>query len=131
MPDIEDISSEESQREIRRLEKLEIPVSLARFLTSIGASVCSFWLIYRVFAAHGFLLALLAFVGLGFLFKFGLSPMFAVAASFLCFHFNAVGSWLPITSYALAASTLYLDLVFENLRRRVDPYNLRSNSLLG
>ena len=126
MPEIEDISSEKIQREVLRFEKLEIPVSLARFLTGIGASVCSFWLIYCVFAAHGFLIAFFAFIGLSFVFKFGLSPMFAVASSVLCFHFNAVGNWLPITSYVLGAITLYLDLIFDNLRRRVDPYNLRS-----
>lgn len=29
--------------------------------------------------------------------------MFAVAASVLCFYFNAVGFWLPVTSYVVAA----------------------------
>ena len=90
----------------------------------VGAVVCSFWVIYRVFAASGFLLAFFAFLGLSAVYKFGVSPMFAVAASILCFYFNAVGLWLPITAYIVAALLLYVDLKRDNLRRRVDPYKL-------
>lgn len=124
--EIEDVSSEKVQNEIRRLQTLESRISWARVVTQIGGIVCSFWLIYRVFAARGFLLAFLAFVALGFVYKFGVSPMFAVAASVLCFYFKAVGLWLPVTSYVVAAILLYVDLKRDRLRRRVDPYNLGS-----
>ena len=125
-PEIEDISSEKVQSEIRRLQMLESRISWARTVTLIGGAVCSFWVIYRVFAARGFFLALLAFAALSLVYKFGVSPMFAVAASVLCFYFSAVGVWLPVMSYILAAILLYVDLKRDSLKRRVDPYNLGS-----
>jgi hypothetical protein len=91
-PDIEDISSEKVQSEIRRLHALESRISWARVLTLVGAIGCSLWLIYRTFEANGFLLAFLAFVALSFVYTVGLSAMFAVAASVLYFYFKAVGS---------------------------------------
>jgi hypothetical protein len=97
MEPIEDVSSEKLQREIRRLQAIEGRISWVRVVTQFGALGCSFWLIYRVFAARGFLLAFFAFLGLSLVYKFGVSPMFAVAASILSFHFGAVGAWLPIT----------------------------------
>src|SRR5947209_20416738 len=122
----EEISSEGVQNEIRQLQLLENRLSWTRILTQIGGTVCSFWLIYRVFTVHGFLPAFLAFLGLSIVYKFGVSPMFAVAASVLCFRYNAVGIWLPIISYFLAVVLLYIDLKRDNLRLRVDPYNLGS-----
>ena len=74
--------------------------------------------------ARGFVWAFIAFVGLSFIYKFGASPMFAVAASVLSFYFNAVGVWLPVTSYVVAAPLLYVDLKRDNLWRRIDPYKL-------
>ena len=59
-------------------------------------TICSFWLLYRVFADRGFLLAFVAFLALSFVYKFGVSPMFAVAASVLYFYFKAVGLWREI-----------------------------------
>jgi hypothetical protein len=125
-PEIEDIASEKVQSEISRLETLESRILWLRIITLLGGTICSFWLIYRMYAAHGFVLAFVAFLGLGFVYKFGVSPIFAVAASILCFYFNAVGVWLPVTSYVAGAITLYADLKRDNLRRRVDPYNLGS-----
>lgn len=120
-PQIEDISSEKVQKEITKLQTLESRISWVRLVTLIGGIGCSFWLIYRIFAARGFLLAFFAFVGLSFVYRFGVSPMFAVAASALCFGYGAVGIWLPVISYILAAILLYVDLKHDNLRRRVDP----------
>lgn len=125
-PEIENISNEKVQSDIRRLQMLDSRSLWARAVTLIGGITCSFWLIYRVFAAGGFLLAFLAFIALSFVFKFGLSPMFAVAASVLCFYFNAVGLWLPVLSYIVAAVLLYVDFKRDSLRRRVDPYHLGS-----
>jgi hypothetical protein len=125
-PEIEDIGSEKVQNEISRLQSLEGRILWARVVTMVGAIGCSFWVIYRVFATSGFLLAFFAFLGLSIAYKFGASPMFAVAASVLCFSFNVVGIWLPITAYIVAALLLYVDLKRDNLRRRVDPFNLGS-----
>jgi hypothetical protein len=91
-PGIEDISSEKvHHREITALQTLETRISWARTVTHVGAITCSFWLIYRVFEAQGFWGAVFAFIGLCVVYGFGLSPMFAVAASVLCFHFTVVG----------------------------------------
>jgi len=125
-PGIEDISSEKIQATIRRLEVLEKRISWARALTLIGGLACCFWVLYRVFATRGLLLAFLAFIALSVVYKFGISPLFAVSASVLSFYLNAVGVWLPVTSYVLAAILLYVDLKRDSLRRRVDPYNLGS-----
>lgn len=115
-PMIEAISSEKVQNDIRRLEILEGRISWVRAVTLFGGIGCSFWLIYCVFTAHGFLVAFMTFLGLSFVYKFGVAPMFAVAASVLCFGFNAVGLWLPVASYAFAAVLLYVDLKRDNLR---------------
>jgi hypothetical protein len=96
-------------------------------VTGVGAlAACSFWLIYRTFAGHGFWIAVLVFVGLSFVYKFGISPMFTVAASALCFGYKAVGIWLPLISYVIAAVLLCVDLRRDRLKRRVDPYNVGS-----
>lgn len=123
---IESISSEKVQKDMHSLEVLERRISWARGVTAVGALVCSFWLIYRAFAVRGFWVAVLVFVGLGFVYKFGISPMFAVAASGLCFGFKAVGIWLPLVSYVFAAVLLYVDLKRDKLKRRVDPFNVGS-----
>jgi hypothetical protein len=83
-PEIEDITSPTVQKALGELQRLESRLSWARPITQVGALVCSFWLLYRVFEARGFLPSFLAFVGLSFVYRFGVSPMFAVAAGFLC-----------------------------------------------
>ncbi len=103
---------------------LETGIVLPRLLTMLGALGCSYWVIYREFAAHGFILALLSFFGFGVICKFGLSPLFAVAASILYFHYAVVGVWLPVISYVFGAMLLYVDWKHDNLRRRTDPFNL-------
>ena len=125
-PEFENISSGKVQNEIRRLQTFESRISWMRTITLIGGLCCSFWLICRVFEARGILLAFFTFIALSFVYNFGVSPMFAVAASVLCFYFNVVGLWLPVTSYIVAAILLYTDLKWDSLRRRVDPYNLGS-----
>lgn len=125
-PEMEDIASEKVQNEIQRINELTKWVSWARPITMLGALITSFWLIYRVFVAYGFWAALACFVGLSLVYGLGISPMFAVAASVLCFYFKAIGVWLPIISYILAIILLYFDIQVDNLRRRVDPYKLGS-----
>ena len=118
---IEDVSSPSMQKEMNSLLELQNRIGWLRALTMLGASVSSFWFIYRVFASNGFLLAFLAFFALAFIYKFGASPMFAVAASFLHFKYAAVGIWLPLISYGVGAVLLYVDVRVDNLRRRLGP----------
>jgi len=125
-PNIEDISSEKVRGEIRYINKLRKWTSSARSITMLGASVTSFWLIYRVFVIYGFWAALVCFLGLSIVYGLGVSPMFVVATNLLCFYFKVVGIWLPIISYILAIILLYVDMRVDNLRKRVDPYNLGS-----
>lgn len=114
-----DIDNPHVQEEIKRLTWLEKRVTWARGMTLVGACVCSFWTIYRVFEASGFWPSVYTFIALSVVYKFGISPMFAISASALCFHFNAVGVWLPTLSYFLAAVLLYVDLKRDNLARRL------------
>ena len=124
--EIADIQSTKVQASIRELQWLESHVAWAGVVTLLGGLAASFWLLYRVFHAKGFWMSLLAFAGLSLLCKFGFSPTFAVASSFLCFHFHAVGIWLPLSSYVLAAVLLYVDFKRANLWRRIDPFHLGS-----
>lgn len=92
--------------------------------SSLAAAVTSFWLIYLVFEARGFVAAFLAFILLSICYKLGPAPMFAVASSFLCFYFHAVDLWLPILSYIVAAITLFVTLQIERARKAVDPFDI-------
>ena len=76
--------------------------------STLCATVTSFWLLYVVFQAKGFLATFVTFFFLGVALKLGPAPMFAVAASILCFYFNKVDMWLPLLSYVVAAVTLYV-----------------------
>lgn len=125
-PQIEDISSEKIQKKITQLHLLHARTRWASVLTHVGGFACSCWVVYRAFTTHGFWIALLAFIALSIVYRFGVSPMFAVAASELYFGFKVVGIWLPIISYALAVITLYVDWKAYNLKRRIDPLNLGS-----
>lgn len=79
-------------------------------VNALGAVATSFWLIYLAYQAKDPLATFLAFASLFFIYGFGPAPMFAVASSFLYFYFHAVGIWLPILSYAVAAIPLAIFL---------------------
>jgi hypothetical protein len=94
--------------------------------SSLSAAVTSFWLIYLVFRDRGFLAAFFAFLLLSVCYMFGPAPMFAVASSFLCFYFHAIGFWLPILSYIVAAITLIVSIQIDRARKAVDPSSVES-----
>jgi hypothetical protein len=124
--EIEDIDSPAIQESIQRLRRIHHWTMWARPLTLAGTLFTAFWLVYLVFRAFGFVAAFGCFLGLSFVYNLGASPMFAVASSVLTFYFHAVGLWLPITSYVLAALLLYIDTFVDGLKQRVDPFNLGS-----
>jgi len=101
------VKSDISSRLLMINALISLPVGA---LTQFGAVGCSFWLIYRVFAAHGPLLAFLVFLALSLVHFLGEAPMFAVSASVLCWYFKAVGLWLPVTSYVTGTIGLYVFL---------------------
>lgn len=75
----------------------------------LGAVVTAIWLLWVVFDAGGLLRMLLSGLFLIFLLWPGPALLFAVAASVLCFHYSAVGLWLPLLSYCSAVSALVMD----------------------
>jgi hypothetical protein len=124
--EIEDVNSPKIQTEMQVLVTLNKRVAPVRLLTAVGAPLTSFWLVYVVYRSAGFLTAFVWFIGLGIAYKFGPSPMWALAASVLAFWYEIVGVWFPIVSYVAAAILLYVDIRMHNLKRRVDPFNLGS-----
>jgi phosphoglycerol transferase MdoB-like AlkP superfamily enzyme len=132
-PESEYLLREKIQNEIRNLQRLETLVSWTRIFVLLGGAASSVWLIYHTFAAYGFLVGLIAFVGLSVIYTISVPFMFTAAATILSFYFQAIGIWLPITSYALALLLMYGDIRSNQLRQRVDIYRLalRRDSALG
>ena len=110
------MSSAEEQ-DVQRLMGIANATAWMRPVAGLGATVTSFWLIYLVYSASAAGPAAGMFMLMSFVYWFGPSPMFAVAASILCFHFEAVGLWLPVVSYVMAAVLLYVDLGVDRLTR--------------
>jgi len=90
-----------------------------RGATGIGAIVTVAWAVCRSYIGGGLLVTLIGVIFLLLVYKIGVSPLFAVASSVLCFYFRVVGIWLPLLSYLLALVLLYLDLRIDNLSRKV------------
>ena len=126
MTEIEDINSATVQRDLLAVATLGKRVASVRLLTAVGGPVTSFWLLYVAYRTSGFLSAFGWFIGLSIAYKFGASPMWALAATILAFKYGAVGVWLPVAAYVAAAVLLYVDARVNNLKRRVDPFNLGS-----
>jgi hypothetical protein len=78
------------------------------YLSSLGALITSFWLIYLAYEARGILAAIAAFALLSLCYGAGPALMFAAASSFICFYYHAVGLWLPIASYVAAGVMLFV-----------------------
>jgi len=117
-PVIEDINSDEIQREIAGVNTLNKSIIWLRLATLIGTLTSSFWLIYITYISNGIWAVLLLCALLSIVYKFGVSPIFAVVASILHFHFRVVGIWLPLGSYVFAMVLLYVDLCNDKLRRQ-------------
>ena len=84
----------------------------------LGAALSTTWVLYLVYDAAGFWRSVLAAIPLGLILRFaGSAPLFAVAASLLCFHYSVVGLWLPLLSYCSGGIGLFLHL---RTNRQVD-----------
>lgn len=79
-------------------------------INSTVGLVAAFWFLYLVFQSHGFFVSLVAFLFLTGCYKFGTALVFVVASSYLHFHFNAVGVWLPVVAYVTASFSLVVTL---------------------
>ncbi len=76
-----------------------------------------FWVVYCYFGSGGWGVAILSFLLLSFVYKFGPAPLFAISASLLHFKFAVVGFWLPVVSYVLAGFMLGLQLYLSSKHR--------------
>lgn len=86
-------------------------VSFVNLANTAGAVLVSWWLVYLVFRSSGWGPAIGGFILLAMVFKLGVAPLFAIASSFVCFKFDAVGAWLPILSYTTATMGLFTDRI--------------------
>ncbi len=90
--------------------QLTIRISWFGILNYLGALLTAGWLLYRVYGAGGAGYALLGLLLLAAVLRFGASPLFALAATVLYFHFDAAGFWLPAVSYVMAGVAFSNDL---------------------
>ncbi len=90
--------------------QLIIRISWIGMLNYLGALLATGWLLYLVYRADGAAYGALSVLLAAAVLRFGASPLLAMAASILYFHFDAAGLWLPAVSYALAGLALHSDL---------------------
>lgn len=90
--------------------QLTIRISWFGILNYLAALITSGWVLYLLYGTAGAMYTLLALLILGLILRFGASPLFAISASILFFHFDVAGLWLPLLSYAIAGIAFYNDL---------------------
>ncbi len=90
--------------------KLTIRISWLGILNYLGAVLTALWVLYLLYASAGPMYTVLAFLVFGLILRFGASPLFAIAASLVYFHFSAAGVWLPVFAYLAAGAAFYNDL---------------------
>ena len=91
-------------------QQLTVKVSWLGILNYLGALLTGGWTLYLVYLSSGVPYTLLGLLVLGFILRFGASPLFALAASILYFHFGAGGLWLPLLAYLAAGLAFRSDL---------------------
>ena len=89
-------------------------------ITRVGAIACGIWTVYRVGVVQGWLQATIVFVVLAVLYTLGVSVLFAVAASVVCFVFRDAGIWLALIAFALAAVAAYSTLAHRPRKRMTE-----------
>ncbi len=90
--------------------QLTIRISWFGILNYLGALITSGWVLYLLYGAAGAMYTLLTLLIFGLILRFGASPLFAISASILFFHFDVAGLWLPLLSYVIAGIAFYKDL---------------------
>jgi hypothetical protein len=90
--------------------QLNISISWLSIVNYLGALLTAGWTLYLIYTSAGITYAALALLVLGVLLKFGASPLFALCAGVLYFHFDAAGLWLPLGSWLLAGLAFRSDL---------------------
>ncbi|MBI1175115.1 MAG: hypothetical protein GC139_07590 [Sideroxydans sp.] len=101
--------------------QLTMRISWLGILNYLGAILSACWTLYLVYRTEGILYAALALLVFGFILRFGASPLFAIAASILYFHFDAGGLWLPLLAYLTAGLSFHNDLKLYRARQAGNP----------
>jgi hypothetical protein len=91
-------------------QKLTVEIAWLGLLNYLGAILSSGWILYLIYRDTNVLYAALGLLIFGFILRFGASPLFALAASILYFHFDTGGLWLPLLSYLTAGLAFRNDL---------------------
>lgn len=90
--------------------QLSVRISWLGMLNYLGALLATGWTLYLMYRTAGAPYTLLALLIFGVILRFGASPLFALTASILYFHFDVIGLWLPLFAYAVAAAAFLNDL---------------------
>lgn len=90
--------------------QLTLRISWLGMLNYLGALLTSGWALFLMYGSAGAPYTLLALLVFGVILRFGASPLFALSASILYFHFQVTGFWLPAFSYAVATAAFFNDL---------------------
>ena len=90
--------------------QLTVRISWLGIVNYLGALLTTGWMLYLMYGTAGAMYTLLALLIFGVILRFGASPLLALSASILYFHFDVAGFWLPAFSYAAAGAAFYNDL---------------------
>jgi hypothetical protein len=90
--------------------KLTVRISWLGMMNYLGALLTTGWVLYLMYGTAGTLYTLLALLVFGVILRFGASPLFALSASILYFHFDAFGLWLPLLAFVVATASFLNDL---------------------
>lgn len=90
--------------------QLTVRITWLGIVNYLGAILTACWTLYLAYGSVGAMYTVLALFVFGFILRFGASPLFAIAASILYFHFDKGGLWLPLLSYVAAGLAFRSDL---------------------
>ncbi|HMC13011.1 MAG TPA: hypothetical protein VKG67_01535, partial [Gallionellaceae bacterium] len=74
--------------------QLTVRISWLGILNYLGALLTTGWMLYLMYGTAGAMYTLLALLIFGLILRFGASPLFALSATILYFHFDVAGFWL-------------------------------------
>jgi hypothetical protein len=97
--------------------QLKVSISWLGILNYLGAILSGLWVLYLMYGTAGPLYTLLALLISCFVLRFGASPLFAIAASIVHFHFEAAGLWFPLLAYVASGIAFYNDLLLYRARQ--------------
>lgn len=101
--------------------QLTVSITWLGMLNYLGSILTAGWMLYLIYRNSGTIYTVLALLVSGVVLRFGASPLFAIAASVLYFHFDAGGLWLPLLAYLLAGLAFRNDLLNYRASQQANP----------